>query len=315
MQRIVLGVIAVAAVAGWIAAFYALKSSGDVKERLTAARAELSAVSEKPTNTQNRLRLQQDAAGSLEQIGERIGTVQAEAAALTRQIKTRTSELQTLQQKTGAGETELASVTRQIEAKKSALASLAQDVEAARAELDRLRTEQHEAVSRSPTTGSVVGSTAQAPATPKAVSRSPTVSSAVGSTPQAPATPKAVSEPSTPAKAAAKATKSQESDLLADARRRFRKVDQNRDDKIDRLEFRLEKVAFLSLIDVNRDGYLTIDETLLSPDVFKRFDTDGDGKISSFEFVDAPIFTALDANRDEFVTFEEYLRFLRIPTQ
>jgi len=290
MQRILLGVIAAAAVAGWIAAFYALKGSGEVEERLTATRAELSAVSEKLTNTQNRLRLQQEAAGSLEKIGERIGSVQAEAAALTRQIKTRTSELQTLQQKIDAGETELASVMRQIEAKKSALASLAQDVEAARAELDRLRTEQHEAVSQSPTTGS-----------------------AVGSTPQAPATPKAVSEPSTPAKATA--TKTQESDLLTDARRRFRKVDQNRDGKIDRLELRLKKVAFLSLIDVNRDGYLTIDETLLSPNTFKRFDSDGDGKISSFEFVDAPTFTAIDANRDEFVTFEEYLRFLRIPTQ
>ncbi len=296
MQRILLGVIAAVAVAGWIAVFYALKSSGDVKERLTATRVELSAVSEKLTNTQNRLRLQQDAAGSLEEIGERIGSVQAEAAALTRQIKTRTSELQALQQKIDAGETELASVTRQIEAKKSVLASLAPDVEAARAELDRLRTEQHEAVSQSPTTGSAVGSKAKVPATPKAVS-----------------------EPSTPAKvkatAKATATKTQESDLLTDARRRFRKVDMNRDDKIDRLEFRLKKVAFLSLIDVNRDGYLTIDETLLSPDVFKRFDSDGDGKLSSFEFVDAPTFTAIDANRDEFVTIEEYLRFLRIPTQ
>jgi Ca2+-binding EF-hand superfamily protein len=292
MQRILLGVIATAAVAGWIAAFYAMKSSGEVEERLTASKAELSAVSEKLTNTQNRLRLQQDAAGSLEEIGERIGSVQAEAAALTRQIKTRTSELQTLQQKIDAGETELASKMRQIEARKSALASLAQDVEAARAELDRLRTEQHEAVSQSPTAGSVVGSK-----------------------PQAPATPKAVSEPSTPAKATTKATETQESDLLTDARRRFRKVDMNRDDKIDRVEFRLRKVSFLSLIDVNQDGYLTIDETLLSPDVFKRFDSDGDGKISSFEFVDAPTFTAIDANRDEFVTIEEYLRFLRIPTQ
>ena len=102
MQRILLGVIAVAAVAGWITAFYALRSSGDVKERLTATRAELSAVSEKLTNTQTRLRLQQDAAGSLEEIGERIGSVQAEAATLTRQIKTKTSELQALQQKTAA---------------------------------------------------------------------------------------------------------------------------------------------------------------------------------------------------------------------
>ena len=124
-----------------------------------------------------------------------------------------------------------------------------------------------------------------------------------------PATPKAVSEPAAPVKT----TKIQESDLLTDARRRFRKLDQNRDNKIDRLDLRLMKVVFLSLIDVDRDGHLTIEETLLAPDVFKRFDSDGDGKISSFEIEDAPIFTAIDANRDEFVTFEEYLRFLRIP--
>ena len=103
MQRFLLGIIAAVAVAGWITAFYALKSSGEVEERLTAAKAELSAVSEKLTGTQNRLRLQRDAAGSLEDIGERIGSVQAEAATLTRQIKSKTSELQALQQKTAAG--------------------------------------------------------------------------------------------------------------------------------------------------------------------------------------------------------------------
>ena len=140
-------------------------------------------------------------------------------------------------------------------------------------------------------------------AMPMAMSQSPTTGSAVSSIPQAPVTAKAT------------VTKTQESDLLIDARRRFRRVDQNRDDKIDRLELKLRKVVFHSLIDVNQDGYVTIDETLLSPDLFKQFDSDGDGKISSFEFVDASTFTAIDANRDDFVTFEEYVHFLRIPTQ
>ncbi len=312
MQRILLGVMAVVAVAGWITAFYALRSSGDVTERLTATRAELSAVSEKLTNTQNRLRLQQDAAGSLEQIGERIGSVQAEAAALTRQIKTRTSELQALQQKIGAGETELASVTRQIEAKRSALASLAQDVKAARAELDRLQSEQHEGVSQSPTTGSGVGSTPQAPATPKAVSQSPTGGSVVGSTPQAPATTKAVSEPATPAKTTAKATKTQKSDLLTDARRRFARIDQDGDGRFDRLDFRLKSVSLFGLVDANEDDYLTLDETLLSPEAFQKFDSDGDGRISSLEMADRRNFSVIDTDRDEFVTFEEYVKFLRV---
>jgi septal ring factor EnvC (AmiA/AmiB activator) len=289
MQRILLAIIAAAAVAGWIAAFYASKSSGEMEERLTASKAEISAVSEKLTNTQNRLRLQRDAAGSLEEIGERIGSVQAEAAALTGQIKTRTSELQALQQKIGAGETEIASVTRQIEAKRSALASLAQDVEAARAELDRLQSEQHEVVSQSPTTGS-----------------------AVGSTPQAPATPKAVSEPSTPAKTTAKATKTQESDLLTDARRRFARIDQDGDGRFDRLDFRLKSVSLFGMVDANEDDYLTLDETLLSPEAFQKFDSDGDGKISSLEMADRRGFSVMDADRDEFVTFEEYVKFLRV---
>ena len=187
-------------------------------------------------------------------------------------------------------------MTRQTEAKKSALVSLTQDVEAARAELDRLRTKQHEVVSQPPAAGS-----------------------AIGSTPQISSAPKTVAKPSTPAKvtekAKAKATETPESDPLADAKRRFRKVDQNGDHKIDRLEFRLKKVAVLSLIDVNRDGYVTIDETLLLPDAFKRFDANGDGKISSLEFVSARTFTAMDADRDGFVTFEEYKHLLRIATQ
>ncbi len=289
MQRILLAIIAAAAVAGWITAFYVLKSSGDVKQRLTATRAELSAVSENLTSTRNRLRLQQDAAGSLEEIGQRMGSVQAEATALTRQIKTRTSELQALQQKIDAGETELASVTRQIEAKRSALAGLAQDVEAARAELDRLQSEQHEAVSQSPTTGS-----------------------AVGSTPQAPATPKAVSEPATPAKTTAKATKTQKSDLLTDARRRFARIDQDGDGRFDRLDFRLKSVSLFGLVDANEDEYLTLDETLLSPEAFQNFDSDGDGRISSLEMADRRNFSVIDTDRDEFVTFEEYVKFLRV---
>ena len=308
MQRILLGVIAVVAVAGWITAFYALRSSGDVKERLTATRAELSAVSEKLTNTQNRLRLQQDAAGSLEEIGERIGSVQAEAAALTRQINTRTSELQALRQKIDAGETELASVTRQNEARKSALASLAQDVEAARAELDRLRTEQHEAVSQSPTTGSAVGSTPQATVTSKAVSQSPAAGSTVGSIPQALAAPRAVSEPSSPEKV----TKTQEGDRLGVAKRRFARIDQDGDGRFDRLDFRLKRVSLFGLVDANDDDYLTLDETLLSPEAFQDFDSDGDGKISSLEMADRRSFSVMDADRDEFVTFEEYVKFLRV---
>ncbi len=224
------------------------------------------------------------------------------------QIENRTSELQALQQKIDAGETELASVTRQNEAKKSALASLAQDVEAARAELDRLQSEQHEVVSQSPTTGSAVGSTPQAPAMPKAVSQSPAAGSAIGSIPQAPAAPKAVSEPSSPEKV----TKTQEGDRLGDAKRRFARIDQDGDGRIDRVDFRVKRVSLFGLVDTTEDDYLTLDETLLSPEAFQDFDSDGDGKISSREMADRRSFSVMDTDRDEFVTFEEYVKFLQV---
>ena len=308
MQKTLLGAVAVVAIAGWIAVFYVMKGSSDLKEQFTASKAKLSEATETLTNTQNRLRLQQDAAGTLEEIGERMGSVQAEAAALTRQIRTGTSELQTLRQKTAAGETGLASLTREIEAKKSALASLAQDIEAARADLDRLRSERHEAVSQTPAAGSAVGSTPPATVTSKAVSQSPAAGSAVGSIPQAPAAPKAVSEPSSPEKV----TKTQEGDRLADARRRFRRIDQDGDGRFDRLDFRLKRVSVFGLIDANDDDYLTPDETLLSPEAFQEFDTDGDGKISSLELADRRGFSVMDIDRDEYITFEEYVKFLRI---
>jgi Ca2+-binding EF-hand superfamily protein len=65
------------------------------------------------------------------------------------------------------------------------------------------------------------------------------------------------------------------------------------------------------LVDANEDDYLTLDETLLSPEAFQIFDPDGDGKISSREMADRQSFGVMDTDRDEFITFEEYVKFLR----
>jgi hypothetical protein len=53
---------------------------------------------------------------------------------------------------------------------------------------------------------------------------------------------------------------------------------------------------------------------LLERDVtaFQQFDTDGDGKISSAEMADRESFKVMDTDRDNFLTFEEYVNFLRI---
>ena len=54
------------------------------------------------------------------------------------------------------------------------------------------------------------------------------------------------------------------------------------------------------------------DKTLLTPEAFQFSDSDGDGKISSLEMADRRSFSVIDADRDEFVKFEEYVKFLRI---
>ncbi len=58
--------------------------------------------------------------------------------------------------------------------------------------------------------------------------------------------------------------------------------------------------------------YLTLDEALLTPEAFQFSDSDGDGKISSLEMADRRSFSVIDADRDEFVKFEENVKFLRI---
>ncbi len=98
---------------------------------------------------------------------------------------------------------------------------------------------------------------------------------------------------------------------MAEAKRRFARIDQDGDSSFDRLDFRLKRVSLFGKVDANEDGYLTFDETLLSPEAFKQFDTDGDGKISSAEMADRESFKVMDTNRDNFVTFEEYVKFLR----
>ncbi len=80
----------------------------------------------------------------------------------------------------------------------------------------------------------------------------------------------------------------------------------------DRLDFRLKSVSLFGLVDANEDGYRTVDETLLSPEAFRNFDSDGDGKISSLELTDRRSFGVMDTDRDEFVTFEEYVKFLQV---
>ena len=102
-----------------------------------------------------------------------------------------------------------------------------------------------------------------------------------------------------------------ETDRIAEARRRFQTVDEDGDGRLDDFEFRLKSVTLLILLDTNEDDFVTIDETLLSSERFKLFDLDGDGKISQIEFVDTRTFQTIDTDQRGYITFEEYLAFVK----
>ena len=73
-----------------------------------------------------------------------------------------------------------------------------------------------------------------------------------------------------------------------------------------KFEFRLNSVKLLGVIDANQDGFVTRDETFLSPEQFKLFEFNGDGKISKDEFRGPDRFwSRLDGDGDGVVTRKE----------
>ena len=288
MQKILLGFFAIAAVAGWVAAFLSMRESSDLEDRITAAKIELTKASEQLTDTQSRLVLTQGAASSLDEIDKSVAAKRTEVAALVEEIEAKKREMETLSQDLDSGKTELGALADRVAASKSELSRLTQDQEMAEAALDRLQAEserQRGAAIGSPTE---TRTAVQAPKAPTA-------------TPAPPATTETTAAAAVPA-----------ADPLAEAKRRFARIDQDGDGRFDRLDFRLKRVSLFGMVDANEDGYLTLDETLLSPEAFRQFDTDGDGKVSSAEMADREGFKVMDTNRDNFVTFEEYAKFLRI---
>ena len=211
----------------------------------------------------------------MDEIDKSVAAKRTEAAALAEQIEANKRELGTLRQDLDSGKMEHSALADRVAASKSELSRLTQDQEMAEAELDRLQAEFEQQ------RGAAIGSLTE--------------------------TRTAVQAPKAPA-----ATPVPAADPLAEAKRRFARIDQDGDGRFDRLDFRLKRVSLFGMVDANEDGYLTLDETLLSPEAFQQFDTDGDGKVSSAEMADREGFKVMDTNRDNFVTFEEYAKFLRI---
>ncbi len=95
-----------------------------------------------------------------------------------------------------------------------------------------------------------------------------------------------------------------------DIRPVFDLFDENRDQRVDQIEFRVWIVAAFEKLDKNNDNHLSPSElpSIGSYD-FSNADSNGDGRLSAFEFTDSRImkFARFDTNNDGYITFEEAL--------
>ena len=99
-----------------------------------------------------------------------------------------------------------------------------------------------------------------------------------------------------------------------DVRPVFDLFDENGDQRIDRIEFRVWIVAAFEKLDANGDNVLDRSElpSVASID-FERADGNGDGKLSAFEFTDSALmkFDRFDLNKDRYITFDEVIEVRR----
>jgi hypothetical protein len=284
MQKVILGTLAVVAVAGWAVATVFLNESGDVGSKLETSEAERAKLAEELESARKDLEIYLESAGRLDQIGQQVSAAEVQVAALEGELHAARQELAAVRNETEAGKAEMAALEPKLRERKAQVSGIEQEIERAKFELERLRAEAAE--SRRRTERAQSDSLGEGQPQPQA----------------APGAEPSVAEP-------------KETGRVAEARRRFQIVDENGDGRLDQFEFRLRSVTLLDLMDADRNGFVTRDETLLSPERFEVLDLDGDGKISSLEFVDARVFSEIDTKQQGFVTFEEYLAFIQATAQ
>jgi len=93
-----------------------------------------------------------------------------------------------------------------------------------------------------------------------------------------------------------------------DIRPIFDLFDENRDQRVDRIEFRIWIISAYEKLDANKDNGLSRAELpSVTSAEFDKADHNNDGRLSPFEFSDSNFmkFRRFDLNKDGFITYEE----------
>ncbi|WP_193368638.1 hypothetical protein [Pelagibius marinus] len=287
MQKIILGILAILAVAGWAAAYVFYTESGDLTERLVSAEAGRAEAEGELSAAQGDLKKQADAVGSLAEIEKKLASAEANADVLDKQLQGKRSELADLTKDIEAQKLELSKLERQLREQTTSLETARQDAALAEHEVERLRAESAELAQTAERLQKEAPAEAAAAA---AGTTAPTAGSmAKLEAPAGAPEPRAMDEKSR-------------------IERSFKVLDKNGNGEIDEFEFRLNSVRLLGLLDTNDDGFVTRDETLLPPDRFSLFDQDGDEKIVPIEFIEA--FRILDRGGKGVITQKDYEDFI-----
>jgi chromosome segregation ATPase len=276
MPRVILGLVAVVVVAGWPVAIFYFTKWRDLDVSLAISETERVKHEKDFELLRRDLEKQIESAGRLEEISQQLSATEDQAAALEGQIQIKRDELIVIGDQIESSKPELAKLKSQLRERKATVNEIEQEIELADSELERLRAEAEELKQK------------------VALAQSEPL-------------PEPILEPEITSEAVSAEAEPNETDRIAEAKRRFEVVDKNGDGRVDQFEFRLKSILMQDQLDANRDGLITIDETLLSPEKFKLLDPDGDGKISPVEFTRA--FTIFDAAGQGFITFEDYLSF------
>jgi Ca2+-binding EF-hand superfamily protein len=279
MPRVILGLVAVVIVAGWPTAIFYFTKWRDQDVSLEISETKRVKLEKDFELIQRDLEKQIESAGRLDEISQQLSSAEDQAAALEGQIQAKRDELIVIGNKIESGEAELAKLEPQLSERKATVNETEQEIELAGSEFERLRAEAEDLKQN------------DAPA-------------------QSEPMPEPILEPEITSEVVSVEAEPNETDRVAEVRRRFEIVDENGDGRVDQFEFRLKSIRMQDQLDTNRDGFVTIDETLLSPEKFKLLDSDGDGKISPVEFTRA--LAIIDTAGQGFITFEDYLAFVQV---